>query len=263
MPEGSGTIAVSPVAAPPWVLFDLKLAMVPPEIDKLGVIFVKVREKFSGGLPAIRAWISGMAELKVTLSGGLEPASPPALPSPLKAAFVNTVVRMFVPVGETILTVPLKFCVIWPLAFTLAAPVLCTPSKVSKPGSGGPTMGVFAMFVMLTRSGVSTPVALTVVNVVVAPAAVAWTNKFVPAGWEYERIGTALLEVAIASEASDARARVLTETAFMGLSSIVAESEGCGTSLSGADPIVAVCKLSTRIPENFPDSTPAERDSLS
>ena len=83
MPDGSGTTAV-PVAKVP-VFFAAKPAMVAPVIPRGGVRLENEREKFSGGLPAIRGTITAKFDVNVTFCGGLEPTSD-AEPPPGQAA---------------------------------------------------------------------------------------------------------------------------------------------------------------------------------
>ncbi len=214
MPDGSGTTAVVPVAKVPEFCA-VKPAMVVPERDRPGGVAMLENEieKFSGGLPAIRAWIVGMSDVNVTPCGGLEPtnAAEPPPARPFRVAFVNTVVRTFVPVSEVILIVPLKSSAIVP-AVVVAVPVLVTPTKVSRAGSDG-AWGIPARFVIWIGIDPATAREF-VVNVVADPPTVAVTKSagFVWANW---RIVTALLDVAIASEASVARARARIVAAFM------------------------------------------------
>jgi hypothetical protein len=101
------------------------------------------------------------------------------------------------------------------LPLTVAGPVLITPVHLSKAAmdSAGGRMTP-PMLVMVTGIAPGNA-AVFVVIVVVLPDAVAVLKS---AGFvcPYWRIVTALLEVAIASEASDARARTLMEASLMG-----------------------------------------------
>jgi hypothetical protein len=216
MLAGSGTAVGTVTVANVPVFCAAKLLMVEPEIFRLGSRLENEREKFSGGLPAIRATIGAKFDVKTTFCGGLEPTSdaepPPA--RPLRTAFWNVVVRKFPPVPfapEVIAIVPLYSCWIVP-AEVVAVPVLTTSMKVSK-ASMGVARRVPPMFVILMGSEPGAAKEF-VVNLVVDPEATAVIKPtgFVCPNW---RIVTALLEVAIASEASDASTRERIEITFM------------------------------------------------
>jgi len=218
MPDGSGMGATSltPVAKVP-IFCAMKLEMVEPVTPRGGVRLENEREKFSGGLPAIRGMIAAKFDVNVTFCGGLEPTSDAEPPprKPLREAFWNVAVRKLPPVAfgpEVIAIVPLYSCSTVP-AEVVAVPVLTTFWKVSKAGRGVPRT-VPPMFVIWT--GIEKGDAEELVDkVVVDPETVAVTTSF-GFVWPNWRMVTALLGVASASVANEARARDRIETAFMG-----------------------------------------------
>jgi len=176
-------------------------------MDKLGLIPEKLIP-----IPVVERR-GPASEVRTRLSGGCAPDRYAPAPAPPKTGESvigpNTAVRYLKPAPpgeEVISTVPENCCWMFPKMSVVAAPILVTPTKVSKAGMANP--GVPIKFEIVTGMDTPPPLALPAVDSVVVPEPVS-VAVTMSAGsvWAYCRTVPAFVEELSRSNAAQANAQ--------------------------------------------------------